>query len=58
MWFTDSPYERLMTQVHTERKETLPVLVWPPGHPCVGCPFDKGSPCIGVCYRELLRRRQ
>ena len=55
MRFTDSPYERFMTQVPAGRTGIPPPPVRPPGHPCKGCPYDNGSPCIGVCLRELLR---
>ena len=36
--FTDSPYERMMTQVPTERREVHGPPALPPGHPCHGCP--------------------
>ena len=58
MRFTDSPYERLMTQVPAGRKGPPPPPVRPPSHPCEGCPYGKNALCIGVCLRELMRRRR
>ena len=56
MCFTDSPYELFMTQVPVGRREAPPPPSWPPGHPCRGCPYGKGAPCIGVCWRKLIKR--
>ena len=36
MRFTDSPYERMMTQVPTETREAHGPPVRPPDHPCYG----------------------
>ncbi len=57
MRFTDSPYEHFMTQVPAGRKDVPRPPVRPPGHPCMGCPFDNGTPCIGVCLRALMKKR-
>ena len=55
-YFTDSPYERLMVQIpDTRQRNTHVSPVWPPGHPCRGCPYGRNAPCIGVCYRKLLK---
>ena len=51
--FTDSPYEKMMQQVPTEGRE----VHGPPGHPCHGCPYRRDAPCLGVCYRDLLRKK-
>ena len=55
--FTDSPYERMMTQVPTERREVHVPPALPPGHPCHGCPYRRDAPCLSICYRDLLRRK-
>ena len=55
--FTDSPYERMMTQVPTERREGHGAPPLPPGHPCHGCPYRRDAPCLSICYRDLLRRK-
>lgn len=56
MRFTDSPYERMMAQRPAERQEPEPPIQLPEEHPCHGCPFGRGSPCIGICYRKLTKR--
>ena len=53
--FTDSPYERMMTQVPTETREAHGPPARPPGHPCYGCPYGRDAPCIGICYKKLLK---
>lgn len=56
--FTDSPYERLMTQKPNERRAAVnPPSAFPPGHPCLGCPYGRNAPCLGVCYQKLMGRR-
>ncbi len=50
--FTDSPYERMMTQVPTEQREVYGPPALPPGHPCHGCPYRRDAPCLGVCCRK------
>ena len=56
MRFTDSPYELMMSQKPDERREPEPPAQFPKGHPCYGCSFLRGSPCMGICYRKLMRR--
>ena len=53
--FTDSPYERIMIQVPTERREVQGPPALSPGHPCYGCPYGRDVPCLGVCYRKLMK---
>ena len=53
--FTDSPYERMMTQVPIETREAHGPPVRPPDHPCYGCPYGRDAPCIGICYKKLLK---
>lgn len=55
--FTDSPYERMMVQIPTETREAHGPPALPTGHPCHGCPYGRDTPCLGVCYRDLLRRK-
>lgn len=54
--FTDSPYEKMMTQAPDEGREVAcPPPAFPPGHPCLGCSYGREAPCLGVCYRKLLK---
>ena len=55
MRFTDSPYERLMTQTPPGREKAPASPVRPPGHPCHGCPYGRDAPCLGICYKKLLK---
>ena len=58
-FFTDSPYEYMMLQrPYSSGKAADTQAAFPEGHPCGGCPYGKGSPCIGVCMEELLHRRR
>ena len=52
--FTDSPYERMMTRRPEGGKETSRPPSLPHSHPCYGC-GNYGSPCVGVCHREMSR---
>lgn len=59
VWFTDSPLERMMSQPSGAGPRIG-------GHPdppaqeqsCDGCPYGRGSPCIGVCMKELIKKQQ
>ena len=58
--FTDSPFERMMTQKPEGRKKTSRKdTSFPPslskGHPCYGC-GNYGRPCVGFCHRELEKQ--
>ncbi len=53
--FTDNPYERMMVQIPTERREAHGPPAFPSGHPCHRCPYGRNTPCLGVCYRKLLK---
>ena len=55
MRFTDSPYERMMTQIPTETREAPGPPGRPPGPPSDGCPYGRDAPCIGICYKKLLK---
>jgi hypothetical protein len=52
MYFTNSPYERMMVEKPTGMPETESL---PPGHPCRGCYYYKGEKCVGICWREFLK---
>jgi hypothetical protein len=51
MYFTDSPYERIMTAPAEIRPESDPL---PPGHPCRGCNFAPDGICLGTCWRKFF----
>lgn len=56
-WFTDSPFEKMMTQKpkHGRHGDTPPVSQSPA---CTGCPYNKGlSPCIGYCIKKLQAKK-
>ena len=55
MRFTNSPYEKIMQQVPRGRERLRASPVFPPGHPCHGCPYGKDAPCVGICYRNLMK---
>jgi len=52
MYFTNSPFERMMMDKPSGRPETESL---PPGHPCRGCEYIKGGNCVGICWREFLK---
>ena len=43
--FTDSPFERMMTQKPEGRKKTSRPPSLPKSHPCYGC-GNYGRPCV------------
>lgn len=51
--FTDSSYERMMQQIPTGREMAQGPPALSPEHPCYGCLYQ---PCLGICYRKLLKR--
>jgi len=54
-YFTDSPYERMMTKrPERQRGNAPPPLSHPPR--CQGCPYRRAAPCIGVCIKELNQK--
>ena len=58
MRFTDSPYEKIMTQTPEERGAAdFPPPPFPPGHPCHGCAYGRDRPCLGICYRKIWKGR-
>lgn len=58
-WFTDSPFEKMMTQKPGHRRhgdDTPPV---PRSPACTGCPYNKElSPCIGYCIKKLQAKKR
>lgn len=54
--FTDSPYERMMTQNHLSGREARLPPAPPSDSPCCGCPYGRDAPCLGICYRKLMKR--
>lgn len=53
-WFTDSPFERMMTRIPKGNGGPPPPPL-PPDHPCYGC-GNYGAPCAGFCHREIEAR--
>ena len=57
-WFTDSPFEKMMTQKPgsgQHRDNALPV---PHSPACNGCPYSRGqAPCIGYCIKKLQAKK-
>jgi hypothetical protein len=53
MYFTDSPYERMM-QKPIEIKPKTERL--PPGSPCRGCGFAPDGVCLGICWRKFFEK--
>lgn len=50
-WFTDSVFEKMMTQRPNGRRESAPPV---PRYPaCNSCPYKGQSPCIGYCIKQL-----
>ena len=48
-YFTDSPYERMMTKRPERQRGNAPP---PLSHP----PYRRAAPCIGICIKELNRK--
>ena len=49
--FTDSTYERMMTQIPRNSRPDYPAQA-PKGHPCHGCK-RYGEGCVLPCYRGI-----
>lgn len=57
--FTNSPYERMMTQKpKAGRLSGTEPPRFPPGHKCHGCPYGRDMPCVGLCLKEILGGRK
>ena len=53
--FTDSPYERMMTRRPEGGKETSPSSFFTPTATPAMVAGSYGSPCVGICHREMER---
>ena len=51
-WFTDSPFEKMMTQKpgSGRHKEKPPVSHSPA---CDTCPYKGITPCVGYCIKKI-----
>ena len=55
--FSDRPgLERMMQQRPMRQGAPEPPAL-PPEHPCFGCAYGIGPPCIGYCCKALLAER-
>ena len=50
-WFTDSVFEKMMTQRPNGRRDSAPPVSYSPA--CDSCPYKGQSPCIGYCIKQL-----
>lgn len=50
-WFTDSVYEKMMTQRPSGRHDDTPSVPYSPA--CKGCPYKGQAPCVGYCIKQL-----
>lgn len=50
-WFTDSVFEKMMTQRPNGRRDDTPPVPHSPA--CKGCPYKGLAPCVGYCIKEL-----
>ena len=53
--FTDSPYERMMTQKPVVGREAREPPAHPPDHPSHGCAKCRDAPSLGLCYKKMLK---
>lgn len=54
-WFTDSPFEKMMSQRPTRRRDNAPPV---PKYPaCVSCPYNGQSPCVGYCLKRVQEKK-
>lgn len=56
--FTDSPFERMMTQRPVPGHAASASFAHPPGHPCRHCPYGRAALCVGICYQKLRKERE
>ncbi|WP_195270528.1 hypothetical protein [Eubacterium sp. 1001713B170207_170306_E7] len=54
-WFTDSPFEKMMTQRprNGRHKEKPPVSHSPA---CEACPYKGIAPCVGYCIKKIQKQ--
>lgn len=55
-YFTDSPFERMMVQRPRHSPGPSPDKK-PPGK-CRGCGYNTGKPCVGVCLKKMMEKRE
>ena len=48
-FFTDSPFEKMMIQRPTGRREPTPPVPVSPA--CASCPYRGQAPCVGYCLK-------
>lgn len=53
-WFTDSPFEKMMTQRPNGRRDNAPPV--PVSPVCASCPYRGQAPCVGYCSKNLLSK--
>lgn len=53
-WFTDSPFEKMMTQRPNGRRDNAPPVPVSPA--CASCPYRGQAPCVGYCSKNLLSK--
>lgn len=55
-WFTDSPFEKMMTQRPNGRRDNAPPVLTSPV--CASCPYRGGqAPCVGYCLKQLREKK-
>lgn len=50
-WFTDSVFEKMMTQRPNGRRGDTPPVPHSPA--CKDCPYKGQAPCVGYCIKQL-----
>lgn len=55
-WFTDSVFEKMMTQRPNGRRETTPPVPHSPA--CESCPYKGQAPCVGYCIKQLKETKK
>lgn len=52
--FTDSPFEKMMTQRPNGRRDNAPPVLTSPV--CASCPYRGQAPCVGYCLKQLREK--
>lgn len=50
-WFTDNPFEKMMSQRPTGQRVTAPPVSYPPE--CKSCAYKGQAPCVGYCIKKI-----
>lgn len=53
-YFTDSPFEKMMTQRPNGRRKIASPVSYPPA--CERCPYKEQSPCVGYCIKQIKEK--